>query len=69
MIKSLARLNYTLPDELFDTEDRIHLFLSYKNKSRLQMWDRLQWFWIKKKTARIKRHTEKMRIRKNDAES
>jgi len=64
MIKSLARLNYTLPDDLFDTEDRIYLFLSYKGKERLHLWDRLQWFWIKRKTARIKRHTEKMLIRK-----
>ncbi len=66
MIKSLARLNYTLPDDLFDTEDRIHLFLSYKGKERLHLWDRLQWSWIKRKTARIKRHTEKIQIRKEE---
>lgn len=66
MIKSLARLNYTLPDDLFDTEDRIHLFLSYKGKERLHLWNRLQWFWIKRKTARIKRHTEKMLIRREE---
>lgn len=65
-IKSLARLNYTLPDTLFDTHDRMYLFLSYKGKDRLHWWDRLQWFWIKRKTARIKRHTEKIQIRKEE---
>ncbi len=60
MIKSLARLNYTLPYKIFNAEDRVYIFLSYKNRSKLHVWDRLQWFWIKRKTARIKRHTDKM---------
>lgn len=58
-IKSLARLNYTLPEDLFSKQDRINLLLFYKNKSRFNIFDRLEWFWIEKKTARIKRHTEK----------
>lgn len=60
MIKSLAELNYTMPEKLFDTKDRLCLLLSYKRKNKLYAWDRLQWLWIKRKTARIKRHTEKM---------
>lgn len=59
IIKSLAELNYTLPNEIFDEKDRNLLFLSYKEKSEPGLWDRFQLFWIKKKTARIKRHTEK----------
>ena len=58
-IKSLARLNYTLPDKIFNKKDRINILLFYKGKDRLNFLDQLQWIWIKKKTARIKRHTEK----------
>jgi len=64
IIKSLSELNYTLSDGLFDEEDRISLLLSYKGKKKLNAWDKLQWFWIKKKTARIKRHTENMLARR-----
>jgi len=60
IIKSLSELNYTLPESLFDEEDRIFLLLSYKGKKKLNLWGWLQWLWIKRKTARIKRHTEKM---------
>ena len=58
-IKSLARLNYTLPDKIFNKKDRINILLFYKGKTRLNFLDQLQWIWIKKKTARIKRHTGK----------
>jgi len=58
-IKSLARLNYTLPDELFTPQDRINLLRFYKKKEHLNFLDRLEWFWILKKTDRIRRHTEK----------
>ena len=60
IVKSLAELNYTLPEGIFEKKDRIPLLLSYKGKKKLNTWDRLQWFWIKRKTARINRHTEKM---------
>ena len=60
IIKSLAELNYTLPDGSFNKKDRISLLLSYKGKKKLNLWDWLQWLWIKRKTARIKRHTEKI---------
>lgn len=66
IIKSLSELNYTLPKSLFDEEDRISLLLSYKGKKKLNAWERLQWLWIKKKTARIKRHTEKMMARRKE---
>ncbi len=64
IIKSLSELNYTLSDGLFDEEDRISLLLSYKGKKKLNAWDKLQWFWIKRKTARIKMHTENMLARR-----
>jgi hypothetical protein len=59
IIKSLSELGFSLPSEYFNEEDKIQLFLSYKGKSRLSFWDRLQLLWIRKKTDRIRRHTEK----------
>ena len=59
-IKTLAELNYTLPDTLFNAELRLHLFHSYKGKTRLNLWDRFQIYWIERKKARIGRHTEKI---------
>lgn len=66
MIKSLAEVNYTLPDELFNEKDRLYLFLSYKDKNRLHFLDRLQWIWIQRKTQRIRKHTEKMLARRKE---
>jgi len=66
-IKSLARLNYTLPDDIFSAEDKLNIFLSYKGKKRLNPKDSLEWLWIKRKTAKIKRHTEKMLKRREKA--
>jgi heptose I phosphotransferase len=63
-IKSLARLNYSLPVEIFTENDRMYLFLSYLNKDNLQSFDRLQWIWFKRKTARIKHHTDKILARR-----
>lgn len=63
-IKSIARLNFTLPDDIFNIKDRISIFLSYKEKRSLNFIDRMQWFWIERKTAKIKRHTEKRIDRK-----
>ena len=58
-IKSIAGLSYSLPDDLFNAEDRLYIFLAYNGKNSLNFLDHLQWIWIKKKMARIKRHTEK----------
>ena len=66
IIKSLAELNYTLPERIFNEEDRICLLLSYKGKKTLNVWDRMQWLWIKRKTARIKRHTDKILSRRKE---
>ncbi len=63
-IKSIARLNYTLPDEIFNIKDKTYILLSYKDKKSFNFIDRMQWFWIERKTAKIKRHTEKMIDRK-----
>ncbi len=59
MIKSLARVNYSLPDHLFTAKDIIYLFMSYKGKNAMSFMDRCQWFWIRRKTGKIRRHTEK----------
>ncbi len=66
IIKSLSELNFTLPEGIFEEEDRISLLLSYKGKKTLNVWDRLQWLWIKRKTARIKRHTDKIVARRKE---
>jgi hypothetical protein len=60
MIKGLARLNQTLPPHMFSEADRLHLFLSYKNRTRLGLWGRVQWLWLKRKTERIRKHTRKI---------
>ena len=64
IIKTLAEVIYSLHNEIFNKEDQIYLFESYKRKKRLGMWDHFQFFWIKRKTSRIKRHTEKMIVRR-----
>ena len=63
-IKSLARLNYSLPGTIFTEQDRLNLLLYYHGKKKPGIIERVQWFWILQKTARIKRHTEKNQIRK-----
>jgi hypothetical protein len=66
IIKSLAEMNFTLPENIFTVSDRIFMFLAYKGKRRCNMWDKLQWFWIKKKTDKIKRHTQKIIARRKN---
>ena len=66
MVKSLARLNQTLPDNIFDEEDRIYIFLSYKEKDRFSLLERVEWLWLKRKTERIKRHTRKLFIKREE---
>ncbi len=63
-IKSLARLIFSLPDSLFKEDDGIHLFLSYQGKDKFNFLDRIQWYWIKRKTAKISRHTKNIMARK-----
>ena len=60
MIKGLARLNHTLPPHLFSEADRLYLFLSYKGRTRFDLLSRFQWFWLKRKTERIRKHTRKV---------
>jgi hypothetical protein len=64
VIKSFSELNFTLPESIFNKKDRISLLLSYRGKKKFNLWDWLQWLWIKRKTARIKRHTENMLARR-----
>ena len=58
-IKSLAELNYTLPVHLFTEDDRRYLFQKYLRKNSLNFLNKLQWAWIRKKTAKIARHSKK----------
>ena len=60
VIKSLSELDYTLPDDMFNINDTINFLLSYKGKSSLNLRDRFELYWIRRKTEKIKRHTEKM---------
>jgi len=64
IIKTLAEVIYSLSNQIFNKEDQIYLFKSYKRKEKLGNWDHFQFFWIKRKTARIKRHTEKIMARR-----
>ena len=59
-VKTLAELNFTLPDGLFDEADRKRLLLSYWNKHRFGLKEKLLWRWIRAKTRRIETHTEHM---------
>lgn len=65
IIKSLAEMNYSLPESVFGLEDRQFLFLSYKNKIHPGLRDRLEMFWIRRKTERIRRHTRNL-IKRRD---
>ncbi|MEA1934376.1 MAG: lipopolysaccharide kinase InaA family protein [Thermodesulfobacteriota bacterium] len=58
-VKALAELNFTLPFEIFPEQERFFLFLSYKGRTKMNLIDRLHWEWVKRKTARIARHTYK----------
>jgi len=58
-IKALAELNFTLPADHFTDEDRLYLFKKYLKKDKLNLLNKLQWFWIKKKTERIAKHSRK----------
>lgn len=65
-VKALAEFNYSSREGgLFTEADRLYLFLVYKSKENgeINLIDRLQWKWIKAKTNRIARHTEKRRAR------
>lgn len=64
-IKSLARLNYSLPRDVFTPQDRLQLFLYYQQRNHLCWRDFWQWHWLEKKTARIKKHTEKSNKKQN----
>jgi len=59
-IKTMAHLNYTMPEPLFSDQDRMLLFQAYKGSSGLQFMDRLQLYWIRMKIGKIRRHTEKI---------
>jgi hypothetical protein len=63
-IKTLAELNFTLPNALFSADERLLLLTTYLGKERLSLVDRLLWRAIAAKTAKIARHTTKRRTRR-----
>jgi hypothetical protein len=63
-IKTLAELNYTLPSELFDEDERLFMLATYLGKEKLTLHDRLLWRIISAKTKKIERHTLKRRARR-----
>ncbi len=63
-IKVMAELGYTMPEPIFTDQDRLLLFQTYKGSRDLSILDRLQLHWIRMKISRIKRHTEKIMMRR-----
>ncbi|GEM_PF-671370 len=64
IIKSLAEINYTLPDKHFSDNDRRQLFIAYKGTQNSGCWEQFQQWWIKRKVSRIAKHTKNIRNRK-----
>ncbi|MBN1545591.1 MAG: hypothetical protein JW902_02925 [Syntrophaceae bacterium] len=64
-IKIMAELSYTMPEPLFNDQDRLLLYQSYKGSFTLQMLDRALLKLIKMKMKKISRHTDKIRVRRN----
>jgi len=58
-IKALAELNFTLLPSIFSEDDKVFLFLSYKEKKCHSIIDRMQYMWIRRKTDKIARHCKK----------
>lgn len=63
-LKTLAELNFTLPRELFDDQDRLFMLRTYVGKEEIGILDRLLWQAVLAKSARIARHTSKRRARR-----
>ena len=57
--KSLARLNYSLPSDLFNITEKKNILMYYKNKSKFGLLESLGWLFIRNKISKIKRHTQK----------
>ncbi|MEZ4525964.1 MAG: lipopolysaccharide kinase InaA family protein [Desulfobacterales bacterium] len=60
IIKSLAELGFSLPDEFFTQADRNALLLHYKGKEKPGLGEKMQLLWIGRKRERIGKHTRKI---------
>ncbi len=60
VIKSLAELGFSLPEEFFTENDKKSLLLLYKGKEKPGLWEMLQLMWICGKVERIRKHTQKI---------
>ncbi len=58
-IKTLAELNFTLPQALFSEDERLFMLTTYLGKAKLAALDRLLWRAVCAKTEKIARHTLK----------
>ncbi|HPJ96584.1 MAG TPA: lipopolysaccharide kinase InaA family protein [Syntrophales bacterium] len=63
-IKTMAELSYTMPEPLFNDQDRLLLFQSYKGSARMGMLEQLQLKWIRQKVNRIGKHTDQIKKRR-----
>ncbi|MGE0083571.1 MAG: lipopolysaccharide kinase InaA family protein [Desulfococcaceae bacterium] len=60
LIKSIAELAFSLPDEFFNENDRKSLLLFYNGKEKYGLPEKIQFLWINKKIEIIRKHTEKI---------
>jgi len=63
-VKLLAELFFTLPEPLFDREDRRLLYRAFRGAGRIRPVDRFLLLLVERKIARIARHTRKVDARK-----
>ena len=69
-VKLLAELFFTLPEPLFDREDRRLLYQAFRGAARIRPVDRFLLLLVERKIARIARHMRKVNARKQaDRES
>lgn len=63
-VKLLAELFFTLPEPLFDREDRRLLYRTFRGTGRIRPVDTLTLALVERKIARIARHMRKVNARK-----
>jgi len=63
-IKTMAEIFYSMPDPVFNNDDRLYIFEQYNNRPSKGLWDRFVLKWIIRKARRIGKHTGKIIARK-----
>ena len=67
MIKTMAELFYSMPDPVFSDSDRQFMFERYMGRQVPGWWAAFLMGWIVRKSSRIARHTNNIRLRKEKA--